>query len=157
MHAEGQLAAEQDDEGRWVFTRAHLEALRDSGAAAGGKEKAPAAGGNGSGAASQPPTARRTLMASDIERELYQGLAQGEPIEQLVLTLGLDPSWARQRVAAWQRLNGGVSVGERVDDVAGEVDALRRRVRKLEDMVSYLRSEHEVAVALLGGMVGRME
>lgn len=152
--AAGELAATQDEQGRHIFARSCLEALRDAGAAAGGGEDRPA-GGNGSRPAPQP-TARRTPLASELEHELYSGLAHGEPIEQLVLTLGLDPSWARQRLAAWMRLNGGVSVGERIDEVAGDVGVLRRRVAKLEEEVAFLHTEYQLAVVLIKGLQHRL-
>lgn len=152
LHADGQLQGEQDDQGRWVFGREALLALRDSGGAPGG---APG-GGNGSRATPQPPTARRTPLANEVEHELYVALDRGERLEQVVLDLQLDPGWARQKAASWQRLSGGAAVGERIDDLAAEVSALRQRLRKVEDQLHYVVSEHQVAVVMLEGALRRM-
>lgn len=154
MVAGGELEADRDDQGRYVFSRGVLAALR------GAEEprEGPSPGTGQAGPGGGPPP-RKSPLATEIESELYERLDAGEPLSSIALCLGLDPTWARVRAAEWAKLR---DVDSACREEIGRSDAFEERVAFLEqkvvtlkNLVDHLSSEYELAVVLLDQLVSR--
>jgi hypothetical protein len=149
--AAGQLPASRDEEGRHVFAREDLEALR--------VERAT----QGNGAASwdarpgTPPPALPAVRGfaapqlDEFELAIFADLARGADPGDVALVHGVDPDWLRRRAAAWKRLTAIDSSSQvsRVERIESDVAMLLDENRRLLERIEVLEHEHALLVELL--------